>query len=107
LRGSALEDRDEIVSTDDVTPKGEAAMRSLKTVVIDADLRESVLAELDLRPSVDDSEIHVAVKDGAVSLSGCVTSYSQRHQSVVTRRGSAVAARSGAMTRKQSKGRLL
>jgi osmotically-inducible protein OsmY len=85
LRGSALEDRDEIVSTDDVTPKGEAAMRSLKTVVSDADLRESVLAELDWRPSVDDSEIHVAVKDGAVSLSGCVTSYSQRHQSVVTR----------------------
>jgi osmotically-inducible protein OsmY len=55
-------------------------MRSLKTAVRDVDLRESVFAELD--PSVDDSDIHVAVKDGAVSLSGRVTSYSQRHAAV-------------------------
>ena len=57
-------------------------MRSLKTVLSDADLRESVLAELDWDPSVDDSEIHVAVKDGAVSLRGRVTAYSQRHAAV-------------------------
>ena len=54
-------------------------MRSLKTVVRDGDLRDTVLAELDWDPSVDDSEIHVAVKDGAVSLTGRVTAYSQRH----------------------------
>jgi osmotically-inducible protein OsmY len=57
-------------------------MRSFKSVVSDADLRESVFAELDWDPSVDDSEVHVAVKDGAVSLSGRVTSYSQRHAAV-------------------------
>jgi osmotically-inducible protein OsmY len=54
-------------------------MRSLKTAFRDGDLRDSILAELDWDPSVDDSEIRVAVKDGAVSLSGRVTSYSQRH----------------------------
>jgi osmotically-inducible protein OsmY len=54
-------------------------MRSFKTAVRDVDLRDSVLAELDWDPSVDDSEIRVAVKDGAVSLSGRVSSYSERH----------------------------
>jgi osmotically-inducible protein OsmY len=63
-------------------PKGEAEMRSLKTVVLDGDLRDSVLAELDWDPSVDDSEIQVAVKDGAVSLRGRVTAYAQRHAAV-------------------------
>jgi len=57
-------------------------MRSLKAVVRDGDLRDSVLAELDGDPSVDDSEIHVAVKDGAVSLRGRVTAYSQRQAAV-------------------------
>jgi osmotically-inducible protein OsmY len=57
-------------------------MRSLKTVVLDGDLRDSVLAELDWDPSVDDSEIQVVVKDGAVSLRGRVTAYSQRHAAV-------------------------
>jgi osmotically-inducible protein OsmY len=57
-------------------------MRSLKTIVLDGDLRDSVLAELDWDPSVDDSEIQVAVKDGAVSLKGRVTAYSQRHAAV-------------------------
>jgi osmotically-inducible protein OsmY len=57
-------------------------MRSLKTVLSDADLRESVLAEFDWDPSVDDLELDVAVKDGAVSLRGRVMSYSQRHAAV-------------------------
>ena len=57
-------------------------MRSLKTVVVDGELRDSVLAELDWDPSVDDSEIQVAVKHGAVSLRGRVTAYSQRHAAV-------------------------
>jgi osmotically-inducible protein OsmY len=57
-------------------------MRSLKTVASDVDLRDSVLAELDWDPSVVDTEIHVAVKEGAVSLSGRVTSYSQGHAAV-------------------------
>ena len=57
-------------------------MRSLKTVVVDGELRDSVLAELDWDPSVDDSEIQVAVKDGAVSLRGRVTAYSQRHAAI-------------------------
>ena len=57
-------------------------MRSLKTALSDADLRESVLAEFDWDPSVDDLELDVAVKDGAVSLRGRVMSYSQRHAAV-------------------------
>ena len=57
-------------------------MKSLKSVAGDLDLRDTVLAELDWDPSVDDSKIHVAVKDGAVSLRGQVTSYSQRHAAV-------------------------
>jgi osmotically-inducible protein OsmY len=57
-------------------------MRSLETVVGDRDLRDAVLAELDLDPSLDDSKIHVAVREGAVSLSGHVTSLSQRHAAV-------------------------
>jgi osmotically-inducible protein OsmY len=66
---------------EDVT-RGEVAMRSLKNVLSDADLRESVLAEFDWDPSVDDLELDVAVKDGAVSLGGRVMSYSQRHAAV-------------------------
>jgi osmotically-inducible protein OsmY len=57
-------------------------MRNLKTVLSDADLRESILAEFDWDPSVDDLELEVAVKDGAVSLHGRVMSYAQRHAAV-------------------------
>lgn len=57
-------------------------MRSVRKVLSDADLGDSVMAELDWDPSVDDSEIHVAVNDGAVSLYGSVTSYGQRRAAV-------------------------
>jgi osmotically-inducible protein OsmY len=57
-------------------------MRSVRSVLSDADLGDSVMAELDWDPSVDDSKIHVAAKDGAVSLYGSVTSYGQRRAAV-------------------------
>jgi osmotically-inducible protein OsmY len=76
-----LEDRREIVRSTTETRR-RAAMRSLKTAVGDIDLRDAILAELDWDPSVDHSKIHVTVKDGAVSLRGRVTSYSQRHAAV-------------------------
>ena len=57
-------------------------MRSVKSFLSDADLGDSVLAELEWDPSVDDSDIHVAAKDGAVSLHGSVTSYGQRRAAV-------------------------
>jgi osmotically-inducible protein OsmY len=57
-------------------------MRSPRKVMRDADLGDSVLAELEWDPSVDDSNIHVAVRDGAVSLHGTVTSYGQRRAAV-------------------------
>lgn len=57
-------------------------MRSARKVLSDADLGDSVMAELDWDPSVDDSEIHVAVRDGAVSLYGSVTSLGQRRAAV-------------------------
>jgi osmotically-inducible protein OsmY len=57
-------------------------MRGVRRVLSDADLGDSVLAELDWDPSVDDSMLHVAAKDGAVSLHGSVTSYGQRRAAV-------------------------
>jgi len=57
-------------------------MRSVRSVLTDADLGDAVLAELEWDPSVDDSRLHVAAKDGAVSLHGSVTSYGQRRAAV-------------------------
>ena len=44
----------------------------------DAQLRRDVEDELVVEPSVDSTAIGVAVKDGIVTLSGHVTSYSQK-----------------------------
>jgi osmotically-inducible protein OsmY len=44
----------------------------------DSDLRRKVIAELDWEPSVDASQIGVAVKDGIVTLTGSVLSYPER-----------------------------
>lgn len=44
----------------------------------DSELRRKVIAELDWDPSIDNSAIGVAVKDGVVTLSGSVVSYSQK-----------------------------
>lgn len=57
-------------------------MRSPKTLVTDIELREDVRAELDWDPRVDDSQIRVSAKDGAIALSGYVTSYSEKWAAV-------------------------
>jgi osmotically-inducible protein OsmY len=44
----------------------------------DSELRRKVIAELDWDPSIDNSAIGVAVKDGVVTLSGSVVSFSQK-----------------------------
>jgi osmotically-inducible protein OsmY len=44
----------------------------------DKQLRQDVLDELDFEPSIDASEIGVAVKDGVVALTGHVPSYAQK-----------------------------
>jgi osmotically-inducible protein OsmY len=48
------------------------------TKIEDSDLRRKVIAELDWEPSVDASQIGVAVKDGIVTLTGTVLSYPER-----------------------------
>jgi osmotically-inducible protein OsmY len=48
------------------------------TKIEDSDLRSKVIAELDWEPSVDASQIGVAVKDGIVTLTGTVLSYPER-----------------------------
>jgi osmotically-inducible protein OsmY len=48
------------------------------TKIEDSDLRRKVIAELDWEPSVDASQIGVAVKDGIVTLTGSVLSYPER-----------------------------
>lgn len=53
-------------------------MRSLKSVAGDVELRERVLEELEWDPRIDPSRLHVHASDGAVSLGGTVTTYSQR-----------------------------
>lgn len=45
----------------------------------DVQLRAEVLNELRREPTVDASQIGVAVKDGVVTLTGQVASYRQRH----------------------------
>ena len=72
-RGSALEGRGWIV---------QRAMRSLKSAAGDLHLREDVLAELEWDPRIDPSDLHVHAADGAVSLRGTVTTYSQRWAAV-------------------------
>ena len=57
-------------------------MRSLKTVASDVSLVHAVTAELEFDPRVDASRIRVAAKDGAVALSGFVTSYPQKWAAV-------------------------
>lgn len=57
-------------------------MRSLKTVVNDLSLRDAVADELAWDPKIDDSRIRVAARDGAISLSGAVTSYPQKWAAV-------------------------
>ena len=44
----------------------------------DSELRRKVITELDWDPSIDNSAIGVAVKDGVVTLSGSVVSFSQK-----------------------------
>jgi osmotically-inducible protein OsmY len=44
----------------------------------DSELRRKVIAELDWDPSIDNSAIGVAVKDGVVTLNGSVANYSQK-----------------------------
>jgi osmotically-inducible protein OsmY len=53
-------------------------MRSLKSTAGDIELRERVLEELEWDPRIDPSQLHVHAKDGALSLRGTVTTYSQR-----------------------------
>jgi len=48
------------------------------TKIEDSDLRRKVIEELDWEPSVDASQIGVAVKNGIVALSGTVLSYPER-----------------------------
>ena len=48
------------------------------TKIEDSELRRKVIEELDWEPSVDASQIGVAVKDGVVSLTGTVHSYPER-----------------------------
>src|ERR1700687_5410098 len=48
------------------------------TKIEDSDLRRKVIAELDWEPSVDASQIGVAVKDGIATLTGSVLSYPER-----------------------------
>jgi osmotically-inducible protein OsmY len=57
-------------------------MRSLKSAAGDLHLREDVLAELEWDPRIDPSDLHVHAADGAVSLRGTVTTYSQRRAAV-------------------------
>jgi osmotically-inducible protein OsmY len=57
-------------------------MRNLKSVAGDIRLREDVQAELEWDPRIDSSHLHVHVADGAVSLRGTVTTYSQRRAAV-------------------------
>jgi osmotically-inducible protein OsmY len=58
-------------------------MRSLKGAAGDSRLREDVLAELEWDPRIDPSGLHVHAADGAVSLRGTVTTYSQRSAAVL------------------------
>ena len=53
-------------------------MGSLKSIAGDRELRERVLEELEWDPRIDPSRLHVRTNDGAVSLRGTVTTYSQR-----------------------------
>lgn len=48
------------------------------TKIDDSELRRRVIAELDWDPSIDNSAIGVAVKDGVVTLNGSVVSYAQK-----------------------------
>lgn len=48
------------------------------TKIEDSDLRRRVIAELDREPSIDASQIGVAVKDGIVTLTGTVLTYPER-----------------------------
>jgi osmotically-inducible protein OsmY len=57
-------------------------MRSLKTVMNDMELRDAVVAELDWYPSIDTSRMNTAAKDGAIALTGAVTSYPQKWAAV-------------------------
>jgi osmotically-inducible protein OsmY len=45
----------------------------------DTQLRADVLAELRDNPVVNEADMEVAVKDGVVTLSGCVRTYEQRY----------------------------
>ena len=44
----------------------------------DEDIKSDVLAEIDWDPQIESTEVGVAVKDGAVSLLGTVSSYSEK-----------------------------
>ena len=46
----------------------------------DSDIKRDVEAELRWDPDIDATDIGVAVKDGVVTLTGFVRSYSQKYQ---------------------------
>ena len=50
------------------------------TKLEDSEIRQKVNAELDWDPSIDASEVGVAVKDGVVTLTGSIPSYWQRKE---------------------------
>jgi osmotically-inducible protein OsmY len=45
----------------------------------DAQLKQSVLSELNWEPSVESAHIGVTAKDGVVTLMGHVATYAQKH----------------------------
>jgi osmotically-inducible protein OsmY len=57
-------------------------MKSVHDAVGDVEVRERVLTELEWDPRIDPSHLRVRVEDGAVSLHGTVTTYSQRYAAV-------------------------
>jgi osmotically-inducible protein OsmY len=60
----------------------EQTIRSLKNTLDDGELRERVREELELEARIDPSQLHVHAEDGAVTLSGTVTTHSQRRAGV-------------------------
>jgi osmotically-inducible protein OsmY len=57
-------------------------MTSPRSAARDVKVREDVLAELEWDPRIDPSRLQVHASDGAVSLRGTVTTYSQRRAAV-------------------------
>jgi osmotically-inducible protein OsmY len=58
--------------------RGRAILQTEDMTMDDMTLRQNVLDELDFEPSIDATDIGVAVKDGTVTLTGHVRTYAQR-----------------------------